>query len=108
MLLATLANVMPVRSLQVAELYIVDNILGEDGLVPDQDKVRLIEAKFEADESLGLGVVQFSSEAFRWPSRPSSVPADSRFIPTTEQWGADAMETSSSPPRPCSVPGTCC
>ena len=53
--LATLANVMPVRSLQVAELYIVDNILGEDGLVPDQDKVRLIEAKFEADESAGTG-----------------------------------------------------
>ena len=53
--LATLANVMPVQSLQVAELYIVDNILGEDGLVPDQDKVRLIEAKFEADESAGTG-----------------------------------------------------
>ena len=49
--LATLANVMPVRSLQVAELYITDNILGESGLVADQDKVLEIDKKFEMIDS---------------------------------------------------------
>jgi hypothetical protein len=49
--LATLANVMPVRSLQVAELYITDNILGESGLVADQDEVLKIDKKFEMIDS---------------------------------------------------------
>lgn len=49
--IATLAVTLESRSLEVVELYIVDNILGESGLSPDQGKVSAIDARFEMTES---------------------------------------------------------
>ena len=50
---ATLSNLMPIWPLQVAELYIVDNILGEDGLAPDMDKLQSLDAKFDSSDAGG-------------------------------------------------------
>jgi hypothetical protein len=50
-LVATLATVTPTRSLQMAELYIVDNILGTSGLAPNQEAVLEIDAKWKSLES---------------------------------------------------------
>jgi hypothetical protein len=46
--LATLAVVTPWRGARIAELYIQDNILGNEGLVPNEDKIAEIDAELEA------------------------------------------------------------
>ncbi len=46
--LATIAVTSGARSAHVAELYIKNNILGADGLVPNAEKVAQIEARLES------------------------------------------------------------
>ncbi|MCH2140406.1 MAG: hypothetical protein MK100_05150 [Phycisphaerales bacterium] len=46
--LATIAVTSESRTAQIAELYIKDNILGADGLVPNADKVAQIDAELDA------------------------------------------------------------
>ena len=47
-LLATLAAVIPdSKAIRVADLYITNNVLGEDGLVPDELKVAVIDGDLD-------------------------------------------------------------
>jgi len=50
-LLATLAAVLPdAKPLHIADLYITNNVLGEDGLVPDPEKISMLEQLMERDQ----------------------------------------------------------
>ena len=49
-MIATLAVTLDTwRGWQIAELYIRDNILGTEGLVPNEDKVKVIDADIAAE-----------------------------------------------------------